>query len=806
MPRTPSERASIWEVMRRMTSSLRVKLILASLVVQVAMLALLVANSAYIAETQLLDQTRRHVNDISALLNASLASALTKANQKAVNELLEAARSDQRLVYLVLRDNDGRTLAQTGWKADRPLPPISKDITTRASDGEYRFDTVVPINRNGKNLGTLRMGVPTEFLRTARNKHLLESTGFAAAAIAFSVLLLIVSGYWLTRHLDALSRASKNIADGRFDQTMEVKSRDEVGELTKTFNVMVHALRQRVEDLKQSEHAHREEHARLSALLSAMDRGILFVGADEKVVYSNPAFSQIWKISHENELVGKPMSEVKSPCATTTQFLNDQVASELREIETRDGRIVTQVRHPVLADDASLTGYIWVYEDVTREKETAKQLVFLAERDALTGLFNRHRFQQELDRQLVQAKRDATRVVLLFFDLDEFKYVNDYFGHHAGDALLVRIAGEVNTVVRKNEIFARIGGDEFAILAPGISDEELPAMCDRILTAIARTPFRVNNQNLRLTTSLGVAVFPDHAANSTDLIAFADSAMYQAKDVGKNTWRIYRETPGAQDRRVAAFNWNDRIHQALEDNLLRLHFQGVFATDTRKLQHLEALIRMVDTQGKIIMPGQFIPVAEKTGKILDLDRWVIRQSINVLASNSNVPPLAVNISGRSFNDPSLPQFIAAELARREVAPQRLLVELTETSAVSDLTDAQRFIAALKKTGCKVCLDDFGAGFSSFTYLKHLNVDTLKIDGEFVRNLTRERENLVFVKSIVDVARALGKSTVAECVEDEATLRSLEAFGVQAAQGYYFERPREDHPSIVTRSAILPALA
>ncbi|MGH8718646.1 MAG: putative bifunctional diguanylate cyclase/phosphodiesterase, partial [Burkholderiales bacterium] len=453
------------------------------------------------------------------------------------------------------------------------------------------------------------------------------------------------------------------------------------------------------------------------------------------------------------------MAEVKSPCATTTQFLNDQVATEMREIETRDGRVVTQVRHPVLSENSSLSGYIWVYEDVTRARATAKQLVFLAERDALTGLFNRHRFHQELDRQLAQAKRDQTRVALLFFDLDEFKYVNDYFGHHAGDALLVRIAGEVGTQVRKNEIFARLGGDEFAILTPGVSDEELHAICERILTVIARTPFRVGSQNLRLTTSLGVAVFPDHAANSADLIAFADSAMYQAKDVGKNTWRIYRETPGAQERRVAAFNWNDRIHHALENNLLRLHFQGVFSTDSRKLEHLEALIRMVDSERKIIMPGQFIPVAEKTGKILDLDRWAIRQSISILASSSSVPPIAVNISGRSFNDPSLPQFIASELARREVAANRLLVELTETSAVSDLTDAQRFIAALKKTGCKVCLDDFGAGFSSFTYLKHLDVDVLKIDGEFVRNLTRERENSVFVKSIVDVARALNKSTV-----------------------------------------------
>lgn len=782
-------------------SSLRLKLALASLVVQMAMLALLVANSVYLAESQLLDQKRRDLQNLTSLLNASLAPPLEKNDQAGLKEILDSVRSEQGVEYLVIRDDDGQTVASAGWEEDRPLPRLSKDLASSAKSGEPRYDTVVLIGKNGVTLGTLRLGISMSFLGDARNKLLLDSGGFAGAAVAFSVVLLFASAYWLTRHLAELNRASKALTEGRFDESLAVTSRDEIGELTETFNVMAHTLRDRVEDLRHSEQAKATEHARLSALLSALDRGILFVGTDEKVVYSNPAFSHIWKIPGETKLIGISMAEVKSPCATTTQFLNDQVATELREIETRDGRVVTQVRHPVLSQDSSLSGYIWVYEDVTRARATAKQLVFLAERDALTGLFNRHRFQQELDRQLAQAKRDQTRVALLFFDLDEFKYVNDYFGHHAGDALLVRIAGEVGTQVRKNEIFARLGGDEFAILAPSVSDEELHAICERILTVIARTPFRVGSQNLRLTTSLGVAVFPDHAANSADLIAFADSAMYQAKDVGKNTWRIYRETPGAQERRVAAFNWNDRIHHALENNLLRLHFQGVFSTDSRKLEHLEALIRMVDSERKIIMPGQFIPVAEKTGKILDLDRWAIRQSIGILASSSSVPPIAVNISGRSFNDPSLPQFIAAELARREVAANRLLVELTETSAVSDLTDAQRFIAALKKTGCKVCLDDFGAGFSSFTYLKHLDVDVLKIDGEFVRNLTRERENSVFVKSIVDVARALNKSTVAECVEDEHTLRTLEAFGVQAAQGYYLERPREDHPSI-TRTLIV----
>jgi EAL domain-containing protein (putative c-di-GMP-specific phosphodiesterase class I) len=195
------------------------------------------------------------------------------------------------------------------------------------------------------------------------------------------------------------------------------------------------------------------------------------------------------------------------------------------------------------------------------------------------------------------------------------------------------------------------------------------------------------------------------------------------------------------------------------------------------------------------MPGHFIPFAEKTGKILDIDRWVIAESIRLLASSESVPSLAVNISGRSFDEPTLPQYIADQLAASRVAPHRLMVELTETSAVSDLHDAQRFIEALRRTGCRVCLDDFGTGFSSFAYLKHLQADILKIDGLFIRDLPNDHDNQVFVKSIVDVARGMRKITIAEFVEDAETLEMLRRFGVDKVQGYHLDMPRANHPAL-----------
>jgi diguanylate cyclase (GGDEF)-like protein/PAS domain S-box-containing protein len=549
-----------------------------------------------------------------------------------------------------------------------------------------------------------------------------------------------------------------------------------------------------------------DEHARLAALLGAMDIGILFVSEDNRVVYSNPAFNRIWPLPQSARITGCTPAELVDSCTPALARPEDQSRHILRhaqsgeqsgayEIQMTDGRLVTQQGHAVQDPCGRPVGYLWLFEDVTRERQTAEQLIYLAERDALTGLYNRHRFNDELARMIADAQRHGLRLALLFFDLDDFKYINDTFGHRAGDAMLIRVAGEVVGQVRRNEIFSRLGGDEFAILVPDISDEMLRVLAERITRSIATVRFQFEGENLRLTTSLGIAVYPDHADNAEDLIARADMAMYQAKEAGKNAWRIYRSELDTSLQMVSRLSWNDRILHALENRLMTLQFQGIYSTADRSLSHFEVLVRMLDKDDptRMLMPGQFIPMAEKSGKIIEIDRWVIRESIELLADSRSVPALAVNISGRSFDEPTLPQYIAEQLKRCGVSPRRLLVELTETSAVSDLHDAQRFIEALRQTGCGVCLDDFGTGFSSFAYLKHLQADAVKIDGLFIRNLAQDYDNQLFVKAIVSVARGLHKTTIAECVEDEATFQMLKDFKVDCVQGYYLEKPSGDHP-------------
>ncbi|HJQ64280.1 MAG TPA: EAL domain-containing protein [Burkholderiales bacterium] len=936
---------------RAFSPSLRVRLLIAGVLVQTVMLALLIVNGINIMEEKLGERTRAQLDDQKQFLRTVLAPALAARDYASAQRTLDGVRREDGIVYLALFDDSGKVVAASGWDGERPTPV--ENATSRQRFGEAEFiDTEVAIETEGRKHGILRFGLSTTFMQSARSELVRDNLTIGIVALILSIVSMVGLSYWLTRNLVRLTRASAQVAGGDLDVHLPVESRDEVGRLTQAFNTMAAALQERIRALAESEakftaiadysydcelwinpegkliwvnprvfdmfgytpeeclatenfpapfvsasdvtrtvrqvqralsgnsgqdyefRARRkdgsefwaaadwrpiydarggylgirisirdiaqrkqaeqrleatvaelreaqsvqqqyltraqEEHARLSALLAAMDIGILFVSPDQRVVYANPAFSRIWQIDPAARLIDSQPEEVIARAGCTLARPEEQARHVLQtpesgqalgvlEIQMADGRLITQQGYTVEDLHRRPVGHLWLFEDVTRERQTAAQLIYLAERDALTGLFNRHRFNEELARMIADAERNSTRIALFFFDLDDFKYINDTFGHRAGDAMLIRVAGEVGGQVRRNEIFARLGGDEFAVLVPDATDDMVRVLAERVTRSIALVRFQFEGQSLRLTTSLGIAVFPEHADNVEDLVARADTAMYQAKDSGKNAWRVYRSDLDTTLQMVSRLSWNERISHALEHNLMDLQFQGIYETAARTLSHLEVLVRMrdKDDRGSFLMPGQFIPHAERSGKILEIDRWVLRESIQMLAEVPAIPGLAVNISGRSFGEPTLPQYIAEELRQRNVSPQRLLVELTETSAVSDLHDAQRFIEALRQTGCGVSLDDFGTGFSSFAYLKYLQVDSVKIDGLFIRNLPSDYDNQLFVKAIVSVARGLRRTTIAECVEDEETLEMLKAFGVDCVQGYFFEKPRSDHPLLVT---------
>ena len=387
-------------------------------------------------------------------------------------------------------------------------------------------------------------------------------------------------------------------------------------------------------------------------------------------------------------------------------------------------------------------------------------------------------------------QRHGNEHALFILGLDQFKLINKKHGHNVGDAVLKRCADELKKVVREHEFLARIGGDEFAILTHNIDLEHIEIPAQRLLNAVSSIPFELNKQTFFLTASLGVASLPHHAKDVEGLLAHADSAIYHAKNAGKNTWKFYDPDYECSEKSNQQMSWNKRIKYALDNGLMQFHFQGIFHAVDHSLAHLEVLLRMKDISNpdKLIMPSEFIPIAEKSNLIITLDRFVVNAGITLLARSERIPPLAVNVSGRSMEDNDFAYYIVRQVESSGINPNRLLIELTETAAVSDLHDAQHFIDVLIRAGCRVCLDDFGVGFSSFAYLKHLNADVIKIDGMFIRDLLTDKDNQIFVKAIVDIARSMGKTTVAEFVEDKATLDMLYDFGVDWIQGYYLGKP------------------
>lgn len=569
--------------------------------------------------------------------------------------------------------------------------------------------------------------------------------------------------------------------------------------------ISIHRMVKSLQNAEQHQRKLREiaeiEHSRMWALLSAMNIGVLFEDKKSCVEFVNPAFHKIWEIEPNLTITGQRLDkllEYFSPHVAYQKHSSEHLfhvadtlkASERIDIKLNNDHTLTQNSFPVIDSEENFLGRLWMYEDITHERQTTQQLLYLAEHDTLTGLNNRHQFQKNLAFQINTSQRTNHKFALLYFDLDDFKYINDTFGHNAGDHVLQRTAGKIGVLMRETETFARLGGDEFAFIATLEPNDDISTLPTRIINTITSIPFKFQDTTLRITASIGIAIYPDHGSNSEELIAHADSAMYQAKNLGKNTWSVYNPERKDSEKMVERMSWNRYISQALTQDLFALHFQGIYQTNTQKISHLEVLVRMQDPDdsAQLFMPGTFIPFAEKSAQIVDIDRWVLDKSIALLAQHPDLPPLAVNISGRSFDEPSLPLYIKDKIIHYGIDGSRLIIELTETEAVSDIHDAQHFIETIRQANCRICLDDFGSGFSTFTYLKYLDVEILKIDGIFIQDLPNNYENQIFVKAMVSISQGLGKSLVAEFVEDAETLQLLKEYGVQFSQGYHLDRP------------------
>jgi diguanylate cyclase (GGDEF)-like protein/PAS domain S-box-containing protein len=442
-----------------------------------------------------------------------------------------------------------------------------------------------------------------------------------------------------------------------------------------------------------------------------------------------------------------------------------------------------------LLEHPGIRGIVLTSRDVTERKRAEERAQYLANYDVLTGLPNRFLMQDRLSQACAQAHHSEARVAVMHIDLDRFKVVNETLGHYVGDALLKQAADRIKKSAREGDTVARVGGDEFTIVLPNVASvQALSAFAEKVLGGLAR-PFPGEGQDLFVSASVGISLFPDDARSVDDLIKHADAAMFRAKATGRNNYQFFtRELNEEVQERLLM---EGGLRKALQREEFRVVYQPKIDLATREVVGAEALIRWSHPKLGVVGPARFVPVAEDSGIVGQIGEWVLRtvcRQIRQWQGEGLSLPVAVNVSARQFQQADLADLVVSVLSETEVPARLLEIELTESAVMQDAEASVVALERLKSFGVQISIDDFGTGYSSLSYLKRLPLDVLKIDQSFVRDISSDPNDAAIVRAIITLARSLGMKVIAEGVETEAQLAFLNAYGCQYAQGYMFGKP------------------
>jgi diguanylate cyclase (GGDEF)-like protein/PAS domain S-box-containing protein len=538
----------------------------------------------------------------------------------------------------------------------------------------------------------------------------------------------------------------------------------------------------------------------LSLVVKSSDDAIFTKAPDGTITSWNHGAERLYQYTAE-EAIGQSVGIIEPPELRGDQerilrrvFSGESLERYETERVRKDGRrlFVSLTISPVRDAEGRIISAAVVARDITERRLYEERLRYLADHDQLTGLFNRRRFEEELKREFARAGRYASCGAVLSIDLDNFKAINDSAGHAAGDMVLLAVAKAMSQRFRSTDVLARVGGDEFAVLLSNVDEADARAAAEDLLGALRACRPLFGGKALKVHASIGVAMFDPDDATSDELQIFADLAMYAAKNSGGDRVTTFSAEQGRRARSMVRQPWSERIRDALDYDRFVLHLQPILDLASGEISHGELLLRMRHGNNKLVMPGMFLPTAERAGLIHEVDRWVVRRAISLLADPAGPPAsgaVGVNLSGASVTgDQQLLEVIEQELRRTGVDPQKLIFEVTETAAIANMPEATSFARDLNNLGCSLALDDFGIGFSSFYYLKHLPVRYIKLDGEFIQNLPRSKVDEHVVRAIVDVAQSLKIKTIAESVADDATIKLLRKHRVDYAQGFHIGRP------------------
>lgn len=540
------------------------------------------------------------------------------------------------------------------------------------------------------------------------------------------------------------------------------------------------------------------EKERSQVTLNSIGDGVIVTDKSGIIESINPVAEHLTGWAN-GEAIGEPVNKVFKVINEITRepmFNPAELAVVRRKAQSPEKAILINCHErevaiedsaaPIIDTKGTILGTVLVFHDVTDARKLTQELNWNASHDPLTRLVNRREFERQLSKAIASLNNNQTTHILLFLDLDQFKIVNDTCGHAAGDGLLKQLSSLLEIEVRKSDTLARIGGDEFGVLLQECAVEKGKEIAEHLRKVVEDFRFEWEKKVFRVGVSIGFVKIQDGSAIE-DLIRHADFACYQAKAAGKNRIHVYQAQEGAEkDSELQRFN---HIMTALEKNQFEIFVQPIVRTQSLVVHHYEILLRLRSEAGEVIQPNEFISSAERYGVMLSVDRWVIRHAIEWLAEQrAHEPKIAINLCGASLGDDQLSRYIEQLFNETQVKANQVSFEITETTAIANMSQALQLINDLKKLGCVFALDDFGSGLSSFAYLKNFPVNYLKIDGTFVRDILQNPVDHAMVQAIHQIGQVMNIETIAEYVENDALITACQDIGINFLQGYGIGKP------------------
>lgn len=586
-----------------------------------------------------------------------------------------------------------------------------------------------------------------------------------------------------------------------------------------------------------------EDRTRLEGILSSVGDGVYGVDNDGLITFVNPAAQQILGYSSAAKMIGfhpdtlfHKYEVLNSFASTLDKHYLDQAIQEGMELHgvetifTRTDGTPLQVELTVfpLRIDSKQEGAVVAFRDVSVRKLLEEELKWQANHDPLTRLLNRKYLEDCLDNEVQRLKRSDEVSALLYLDLDRFKYINDTIGHNAGDQLLIEVSHLLQSRLRQSDVLGRLGGDEFGILLRNVDSDTVQQVAEKFRSILADYEFNREGRVYKVHASIGVAMIDNQTGSPGEVLANADIACHIAKGKGRNACHVYTQEHDNKLAMDMELGWSARLHQALANDNFQLYFQPIVDLHELDLDNLpadgknlcdqishmdsvvcntyEVLLRLHNSHGEPISPHAFLPTAERFNMMRDIDQWVINaamQRMAELGSDNEHITFTINLSGQSLDPEILVPLFQQGIERYRLDPRRFLFEITESCAINDTRAACSLIDGLSELGCRFALDDFGSGYCSFSHLKRLPVDYIKIDGMFVKDMLTDPMDMAIVRSITNIAHTLGKQTVAEFVESAEVLKLLKECGVDYVQGYYIARP---NPQLISHASNVRKIA